>query len=435
MLKIRCPRCKSKLRVPPEESRLSSLYECPCCSWIIDLEKVKSAGRTILIASGKGGVGKSLVSSNLAIALARQGKEVVVIDANLGLANQHILMNVNTSYNLFHYVKGEKSLSEVILPTRWNVDLIKGSAEIHQISRLKLMEQRLILDKILELESSYDFTIIDLPTGILENTKFYFRIAKEVIVITGVSITSISDTFRLVKAIRTLNRKMRIGLIINGVKTKTEAEQIFDELANYCFRYHDVFIHSYGFIFDNILVDLSIQERVPLMILKPECNVAKCMREIAARVLGEERLHTFEDYHTEEEREELIKTFKHPPSIFLPEKGINERRTAKRAPLRERLVYSFLDTNSLSAEHRRGPGISENISINGVLFKSPDLIPKTKHLLITFSFDTGNFAHVSGKVVHNHIKDNKNRNYIGIAFNQFFGESREQIEKIVSAHS
>ena len=281
LLKIRCTNCKNKLRIGAEERSFSTLYQCPFCSWIIDLERVKSLGRTILVSSGKGGVGKSLLSSNLGIALARQGKDVVVIDANLGLANQHIMMNVNNPYNLFHYVKGERSLAEVKLSTNWNVDLIKGSAEIHQISRLSLSEQRMILEKILELETEYDFTIIDLPTGIMDNTKFYFRIAKEVIVLTSVNITSISDTFRLIKAIKTLNQKIKIGVIINRVRSKTEAEQIFDELANYCFKYHDVFIHSYGYIFDNIMVDLSIQERMPLVIFKPECNASKCMREIS----------------------------------------------------------------------------------------------------------------------------------------------------------
>ena len=165
MLSFSCPKCSNKLEVGIEEICLLRLYQCAHCNWVIDLEKVKNMGRTILITSGKGGVGKTFTAANLAISLSMQGKRVVVIDANLGLANQHILMNVNSPYSLYDYINGEKSLDEVKVSTSWNVDFIKGSAEIQKLSGLKQFEQKLILDKILSSEMEYDFTIIDMPDG------------------------------------------------------------------------------------------------------------------------------------------------------------------------------------------------------------------------------------------------------------------------------
>jgi flagellar biosynthesis protein FlhG len=430
-MKIRCAGCKSKLEIRDTDFHSSDLYECPYCSWIIDLGKIKTTGRTILIASGKGGVGKSLTATNISISLAEQGNKVVVIDANLGLANQHILMNVNNTSNLYQYLKGEKSLDEIITPTEWDVDLIKGSAEIHEISELKNAEQLMIYDKHLSLETEYDFTIVDLPTGYHENTKFYFKIANEMIILTSMNITSISDTYRLVKAVSSLNNNIKIGLIINRVKTKTDAEQVFDELANYCFRFHDVFIHFYGYIIDNPLVDASIQQRIPLLISNPDCNASKCIREIASRILSEEKIHTLTFQN--KDRNRLIESFKYPPFLFLPETSKEERRIAQRINLKERLLYTYIAADNDTVKPLRGPGITENISLTGILFKSADIIPETKHILLTFNFNNGKPVRMSGKVVHNHIKDDKNRNCIGVEFTQFFDQSKELLGKFISS--
>jgi flagellar biosynthesis protein FlhG len=432
MMRIRCLKCNNNLQIRPESINSSTLYQCPYCSWIIDLTKVNNIGRTILVASGKGGVGKSITSSNLAISLASLGKEVLVIDANFGLANQHILMNVNSPFNLFHFVNGEKSLEEVKVRTNWNVDLIKGSTEIYKVSGFKILEHKMLLDKILSLEMEYDFTIIDMPTGINENSKFYYRIAKEVIILTSANITSISDTFRVINAIKTINNKIKIGIIVNRVKTKKEAEQIFDEIANYCFRFYDVFTHSYGFIFDNQFIDLSVQERIPLFILKPESNVSKCIREIADRIIVNGKPDSIDDFQINEERYESVEKFKNPPSLLLPENSSIERRIAERKNIHQRLLYSYIDTEGSSANHCRGPGISQNISLSGILFKSIDQIPKTKHLLMTFNFNSEQPTRISGQVVHNEKRDEKNRILIGVVFKRFFGQSKNQIEQVIA---
>jgi flagellar biosynthesis protein FlhG len=429
MIRIRCPKCRSKHDIDENILAISNLYQCVSCGWIIDVEQSYRTGRTILIASGKGGVGKSITSTNLAIALSKQGKKVVVIDANLGLANQHILMNVNTPYNLYNYIKGDIELSEIILHTDWDVDLIKGSAEIHLISKLSLTEQKLILEKLLDLESLYDFTIVDLPTGIIDNTKFYYRIAGEVIILTSPNITSISDTFRLIEAIKTINKKMKIGIILNMIKTVTEAEKVFDELANYCFKFQNVYLESYGYIFDNSIIDQSIQERVPLIVFDPECNVSKCFKNIAGRVASKENHFALKE---PVENIEALPSFRQSPSLFLTENTIEERRIASRLEFKERLLYSYLETNSQNALPKRGPGISRNISMSGLLFKSPEVIPENKHILMTFNFTGNGPTRISGKVVHNHGKDDKDHHFIGVAFTGFMGNSKDVIEKVVA---
>ena len=178
---------------------------------------------------------------------------------------------------------------------------------------------------------------------------------------TSSSITSISDTFRVVNAIRTLNNKIRIGIIVNRVKTKSEAEQIYDELANFCFRFYDVFIHSYGFIYDNQYVDLSVQERMPVVIFKPECNASKCIREIAECILGDKELPSFDRSGAILEGDEMIKTIE-PSRSFLPENISNERRITVRKNIHERLLYSYIDTSEINANHFRGPAEYRKIS-------------------------------------------------------------------------
>ncbi|MBL0709120.1 MAG: P-loop NTPase [Sulfurimonas sp.] len=183
--------------------------------------------RFIAITSGKGGVGKSTISSNLAYMLAKSGLNVGIFDADIGLANLDVMFNVKAKKNILHVLKGEATVSEILIPITRNLILIPGESgeEIIKYADVTLfqrfMEEAQVLDKL-------DIIIIDTGAGIGSNIQMFLNAADDVIVVTVPDPAAITDAYATIKTISSF--RDNIYVIMNQVKNDKEAEGIFAKI-------------------------------------------------------------------------------------------------------------------------------------------------------------------------------------------------------------
>ena len=186
-------------------------------------QKKSKKTRFVAITSGKGGVGKSTISSNLAYVLSQSGLNVGIFDADIGLANLDVMFNVKIKKNILHVLKGEATVSDILIPVTRNLILIPGESgdEILKYSDMVLFERFMseaeILDKL-------DVMIIDTGAGIGEHIKMFVDAADDVIVVTVPDPAAITDAYATIKSIATLRDD--ISLIMNQVKNEKEADKI-----------------------------------------------------------------------------------------------------------------------------------------------------------------------------------------------------------------
>jgi len=241
--------------------------------------------RFIAITSGKGGVGKSTISSNLAYTLSQQGLNVGIFDADIGLANLDVMFNVKIKKNILHVLKGEATVSDILIPITRNLILIPGESgdEILKYSDMALferfMQEAQVLDKL-------DVMIIDTGAGIGEHIQMFLNAADDVIVVTVPDPAAITDAYATIKTIATLRND--VGMIMNQVKSEKEANAVFDKIkkvakANIGTKLD---LKLYGKINADVKVSSSVKQRALFSTLYPNSQVYRDIEHIVKIVMS-----------------------------------------------------------------------------------------------------------------------------------------------------
>jgi len=246
-------------------------------------QKNSKKTRFIAITSGKGGVGKSTISSNLAYALSQKGLNVGIFDADIGLANLDVMFNVKIKKNILHVLKGEAKVSDILIPITRNLILIPGESgdEILKYSDMALferfMEEAQVLDKL-------DIMIIDTGAGIGEHIQMFLNAADDVIVVTVPDPAAITDAYATIKTIATIRGD--VGMILNQVKSEREALGVFEKIkkvasANIGSKLKLSYI---GKINDDTKVSVSVKQRSLFCALYPNSQPSRDLEAIVVNI-------------------------------------------------------------------------------------------------------------------------------------------------------
>lgn len=249
----------------------------------------KKTARIISVTSGKGGVGKTSLSVNLAAHLSKQGTKILLIDADLGLSNVEIMLGVTPSYTLKDVIKHGKDIEDVIINGPYNLDFISGGNGFLELAELSEIEREEILIKIHKLEELYDIIIIDTGAGISKNVTAFLTISDEIIVITTSEPTALTDAYSIMKVISEEKLKQKIGLIINRVKTKSEFQQASNILISAAKKFLGEEIKSLGYVYEDPNVRKTIYKKTPFVIYYPDSKASDCIIDIVANLKLKEK--------------------------------------------------------------------------------------------------------------------------------------------------
>jgi len=245
--------------------------------------------RVISVTSGKGGVGKSNVVSNLAMALSAQGKQVLIIDADLGLGNLDVLLGLSPVYNLNNVFNGEKSINEIIIEGPAGIKIIPAGSGVQEVTSLSQHDRLRFLDELDMLEEQFDIMIVDTEAGISENVTYFTAAAQEIIVVVSPEPTSITDVYALIKLLATRYSEHHFKVLVNMAKDSEDALEVFRKLANVAGRFLDISLDYLGCVVKDEKVVEAVKRQRAVYDLFPESEAAACFTTLARRVIENTR--------------------------------------------------------------------------------------------------------------------------------------------------
>jgi flagellar biosynthesis protein FlhG len=240
--------------------------------------------KVIAVSSGKGGVGKTNVSVNLATQLAAIGREVMLLDADLGLANVDVLLGLSPKYNLAHVIEGKATLEEILLSGPNGVHIVPAASGIQRMAELSHAEHVGLIRGFSELSHALDYLIVDTAAGISDGVMSFARAAREVMVVVCDEPSSITDAYALVKVLNTDHGVQRFHMVANRVRTPTEGHDLFTKLARVTNKFLDLTIDYAGAIPEDELIRKAVQRQKPVSVAYPGSPSARAFAELAKRV-------------------------------------------------------------------------------------------------------------------------------------------------------
>nr|WP_318711683.1 MinD/ParA family protein [uncultured Treponema sp.] len=242
--------------------------------------------RIIAITSGKGGVGKTNIAVNTAIAYAQLGKKVILIDGDLGMANVNVLLSVVPQYNLMHVLNHKKTMKDIIIDTEFGFKFIAGANGFAKIANLSNDELDYFANEFASLGNA-DIIIIDTGAGISNNVLQFLAASDEVYVITTPEPTAITDAYGIIKIITTEfsdHRPINLKLLVNRVHSADEGKRISDLIINIVSQFLNYKVEYIGFVYDDPAVQASVIRQKPFMAISPTSKPAVCLKHIVGRI-------------------------------------------------------------------------------------------------------------------------------------------------------
>lgn len=238
------------------------------------------------IASGKGGVGKTNLVVNLAIALQKKGKKVLIIDADLGMANVDVILGLYPKSTLYDVFFHRKSFKEIIINGPAGIKILPGGSGIMEMATLSLEKQEKIACEFSTLEG-IDTILIDTGAGISKNLLSFITFSQELILLTTPEPTALTDAYSLIKVLSEYKLKKKIKVIINKSPNKSSAIHTFKKLQKTTNTFLQIHLESIGYIIEDVRVIHSVMNQIPFVIEYPQCIASKCIDTIADKILGQ----------------------------------------------------------------------------------------------------------------------------------------------------
>ncbi|UCD56280.1 MAG: MinD/ParA family protein [Candidatus Hydrogenedentota bacterium] len=247
---------------------------------------LKTQPRIITVTSGKGGVGKSNVVINLAVAISQMGKRVLVIDADLGLANVDILLGLKNRFNLQHVIEGKMKLREIVVSGPAGIKVVPGSSGIPRIANMSSRKRQEFIASFKELECETDMILIDTSAGMTKNVINFTLLADEIILITTPEPSAITDAYAMIKVIHAEKPTAKVGLIVNLARTEAQALDVANKIAQVSRQFLNFHVFILGTMPTDPYVPKAVMQRQPWIELYPKAAATRAVRQMATEILN-----------------------------------------------------------------------------------------------------------------------------------------------------
>lgn len=248
--------------------------------------------RFIAVTSGKGGVGKSNFVLNVAIGLAAMESNVLILDADLGLANLDVLLGLRPHRTLEDVVLGRSTLQDIIVRTEYRIGLIPGSSGMQDMADLDKYQIENLLNAVREVTKDTDFLLIDTASGISTSVVSFLMAVPEVIVGISDEPTSLTDAYALIKVLKRNGYEGRISMFASQAKNSAAGHAIYRKISSAAQRFLDFQVEFLGSVYTDEKLPRAVKDQVPVIVRYPTSDIARCYRVIALSLLGQKSVST-----------------------------------------------------------------------------------------------------------------------------------------------
>lgn len=245
--------------------------------------------QVIAITGGKGGVGKSNITCNMAIAMARMKRRVMILDADLSLANIDVLLGLTPRVNLAHVLRGEKTLEEILITGPEGIQIIPGGSGLEELSHLTDEQMARLFKAFASVNPTPDVLLIDTAAGIHPNVLQFLKAADQTIVVTTPEPPAYTDAYALIKTLIRHEPGKEIGVVINMAKDHREAMEVTKLLFQMCRQFLNIMFNNLGYIPRDPEVLKAVRHQRPLLLIAPNSPAAQEIRNIATTILQIEK--------------------------------------------------------------------------------------------------------------------------------------------------
>lgn len=255
---------------------------------VVPIERKWGKGvRVLAITSGKGGVGKSTITTNLSVAIAQQGARVLVLDGDLGLANLDQMFGVVPKYTLQDVVDGKRGMQEVVTDAPAGVSLLPACSGRYDVANITDEQRMGLFSEVDSLENDFDVLIVDTGAGIGSNAVSFAAAAQEVVVVTTPEPTSVRDAFAMIKVLGSRCRVKKVKLLPNMVTGAAEAATVHEKLQDLAERFFDVQVELVGHVVRDGAASAAVRAGHPLILHYPRSPASRCLAAVGRRLTGE----------------------------------------------------------------------------------------------------------------------------------------------------
>lgn len=245
--------------------------------------------RTLSVTSGKGGVGKTTMTVNLAKSLAEEGKKVLILDGDIGLANVDIFLGIRPQKTLEDFFQGEESLENIIVKATKNIHVIPSASGLTDLKSIDVYKRKMLMDEVSMLNNTYDFLIVDTASGIDDNVQYLNSTVQDVMVVITPEPAAMADAYALIKLLNQNKKVSRFSIVANKVLGEKEAKDIFARMDKVTGRFLNINLSYAGYMpLDPKLRQSTDQKMVHRA--RPSAASAIALKRIAESIIGEQEV-------------------------------------------------------------------------------------------------------------------------------------------------
>jgi flagellar biosynthesis protein FlhG len=241
--------------------------------------------RIITVTSGKGGVGKSNIVVNLAIALQKMGKKVMIFDADIGMGNDDILMGCSSRYSVFDVISKGKEIEDVVLTGPFGVKLLPGGSALVKVDDLTESQRNLFISKLAAL-TGLDYIIMDTGAGVNKSVLGFISCSEDLVIVTTPEPTSLTDAYSLLKAVKHFKIKDSAKVIINRALDNNEANMTYNKFNNAVNKFLGMKLEYLGKISEDNKLSYAVRKQQPVIVSYPNSQAAQDINNIAYKIEG-----------------------------------------------------------------------------------------------------------------------------------------------------